>query len=121
VTNCFQRKISDPANELPVGNITILKKEVTSIKWNILTGITRNRVVMQCSDRSSYAARHAIVTVSLGVLKEKAESMFYPALPEEKLNAIKVSSKYVHILKTFNYFFHEMWSMANLYAKVYAV
>lgn len=59
---------------------------------------------MECSDSSVYVAKHVIVTVSLGVLKERADSMFEPALPEEKLNAIKVSSKYLNILSTSNYF-----------------
>ena len=59
---------------------------------------------MECSDGSVYAAQHVIVTASLGVLNERADSMFEPALPEEKLNAIKVSSKYMHILSTSNYF-----------------
>jgi monoamine oxidase len=64
------------------------KKEVICIKWKNFPG---NKVTVECSDGSSYTADHAIVTVSLGVLKEKARSMFYPALPPQKLNAIKVS------------------------------
>lgn len=81
-------------------NKTIVGKEVKKIKWDIVEGENKNKVVVECSDGSVYAAHHAIVTVSLGVLKERADSMFEPALPEEKMNAIKVSSKYLHILST---------------------
>lgn len=85
-------------------NKTNLSKEVKKIMWNILSGRNKNRVVVECADRSVYAARHVIVTVSLGVLKERAESMFEPALPEEKLNAINVSSRYLTTLNASNYF-----------------
>jgi hypothetical protein len=87
-----------------VRNKTSLEKEVNKINWNIYFGEYKNRVLVECTDHSVYAARHVIVTVSLGVLKERAESMFEPALPEEKLNAIKVSSKYLTILSTSNCF-----------------
>jgi spermine oxidase len=50
-----------------------------------------DKVSVECSDGSSYTADHVIVTVSLGVLKKKAHSMFHPALPRQKLNAVKVS------------------------------
>jgi monoamine oxidase len=74
--------------EVPVGAHIKYKKEVICIKWKNLPG---DKVTVECSDGSSYTADHAIVTVSLGVLKEKAQSMFYPALSPQKLNAIKVS------------------------------
>jgi len=104
VWHVFQRKIPDPGNELSVRNKTVFEKEVKKIKWDIVDGQNKNKVIVICSDGSVYAAQHVIVTVSLGVLKERAESMFEPALPEEKLNAIKVSSKNLHILSTSNYF-----------------
>jgi hypothetical protein len=87
-----------------VRNKTIFEKEVKKIKWDIVDGENKNKVVVECSDGSVYAAKHVIVTVSLGVLKERADSMFEPALPEEKLNAIKVSSKYLHVWGTSYYF-----------------
>jgi spermine oxidase len=87
----FQRKIPDPVNELSVRNKTVFEKEVKRIKWDIVDGQNKNKVVVECTDGSVYAAQRVIVTVSLGVLKERADSMFEPALPEEKLNAIKVS------------------------------
>jgi monoamine oxidase len=89
---------------VPVRNKTIFNKEVKEIRWDITNGHHKNKVVVECSDGSVYVANHVIVTVSLGVLKETARSMFDPALPKEKLNAIKVSSKYLHILNTCYYF-----------------
>jgi hypothetical protein len=87
-----------------VRNKTVFGKEVKKIKWDIVDGRNKSKVVVECSDGSVYVAQHVIVTVSLGVLKERGDSMFEPALPEEKLNAIKVSSKYLNILSTSNYF-----------------
>jgi spermine oxidase len=76
---------------------TNLKTEVTKIKWDNLSGENINKVVLECSDGSVYVADHAIVTVSLGVLKDRGESIFQPALPTQKLNAIKVRYKYFQI------------------------
>lgn len=89
VLDLLMRKIPDPANELSVRNKTVFEKEVKKIKWDIVDGQNKNKVVVECSDGSVYAAQHVIVTVSLGVLKERADLMFEPALPEEKLNTIK--------------------------------
>ena len=41
------------------------------------------------ADGQSRMSQHVIVTVSLGVLKHEAESMFVPALPKSKLEAIR--------------------------------
>ena len=49
------------------------------------------KVRVTCSDGSIYTADQVLLTVSLGVLKKKAETMFVPALPGPKLNAISVS------------------------------
>jgi Monoamine oxidase len=73
--------------EVPVDANVKYKKEVTCIKWK---NLPEAKVMVECSDGSSYTADHAIVTVSLGVLKDKAQSLFSPALPPQKLNVIKV-------------------------------
>lgn len=86
VLDLLMHKYPDKKMELPVGSHIKYKKEVIRIKWKNLPG---DKVTVECSDGSSYTADHVIVTVSLGVLKEKAQSMFYPALPPQKLNAIK--------------------------------
>ncbi|XP_049884216.1 spermine oxidase-like [Pectinophora gossypiella] len=46
-------------------------------------------VIVTTSDGRTYHAGAAIVTVSLGVLKEKHASLFQPPLPEEKVKAIE--------------------------------
>ncbi|XP_021918923.1 spermine oxidase-like isoform X2 [Zootermopsis nevadensis] len=73
-------------DEVHVGGNVKYNKEVTHIKWN---NVPANKVLVECSDGSSYAADHVILTVSLGVLKEKAHSIFYPALPPKKLKTIE--------------------------------
>ncbi|CAG4974275.1 unnamed protein product [Colias eurytheme] len=45
-------------------------------------------VLIECEGGQSYTARHVIVTVSLGVLKERHEKLFEPALPIEKRTVI---------------------------------
>lgn len=80
-----------------------MKTEVTEIKWDNLPGENMNKVAVECSDGSVYIARHVIVTVSLGVLKDRAESIFHPALPSQKLNAIKVRSRCLHSFSVFSY------------------
>jgi spermine oxidase len=82
---------------LNVGSKTNFKAEVTKIKWDNLSGENKNKVVVECSDGSVYVANHVILTMSLGVLKERGESMFQPGLPAQKLNAIKVSNKVLNI------------------------
>lgn len=59
-------------------------KDVTKIKWSGEQSIT-----VECLDGSVYDADHVILTVSLGVLKEKHSTLFEPALPSEKINAIQ--------------------------------
>jgi hypothetical protein len=102
--NCFQKRIPDPSNELPVGSKTNFKAEVTKIMWDNLSGENKNKVAVECSDGSVYVADHVIVTMSLGVLKERGHSVFQPALPIQKLNAIEVSNKYLEIFNAFSYF-----------------
>jgi monoamine oxidase len=83
----FQNKYPSEKVEVPVDANIKYKKEVTCIKWK---NIPEAKVIVQCSDGASYTADHAIVTVSLGVLKDRAQSLFSPALPPQKLNALKV-------------------------------
>ena len=83
----FQNKYPSEKLAVPVDVNVKYKKEVTCIKWKDLP---EAKVVVECSDGTVYTADHAIVTVSLGVLKDKAQSLFCPALPPQKLNAIKV-------------------------------
>ncbi|XP_063545354.1 spermine oxidase-like [Cydia strobilella] len=63
-----------------------LNTEVTRI---ITPQHPNETVTVECKDGSSYTAKHAIVTVSLGVLKATHTTFFSPPLPVEKRTAIE--------------------------------
>ncbi|GBP85622.1 hypothetical protein EVAR_62609_1 [Eumeta japonica] len=63
-----------------------LNKEVSSIQWS---KDAERAVTVRCTDETTYSAKSVIVTVSLGVLKERYNTLFDPKLPDEKINAIK--------------------------------
>lgn len=46
-------------------------------------------VTVTCEDGRTFRCSHVIMTASVGFLKENLETFFRPALPEEKLNAIR--------------------------------
>ncbi|PNF14675.1 Spermine oxidase [Cryptotermes secundus] len=89
VLDLLKKRIPDPSNELPVESKTNFKAEVNKIRWNNLSGENKNKVAVECSDGSVHVADHVILTLSLGVLKKRGDFMFQPALPAQKLNAIK--------------------------------
>lgn len=60
------------------------------IVWDFNT-INNAGVTVECTDGSSYNADHAIVTVSLGALKNLSKN-FIPELPAPKQNAIEAMS-----------------------------
>ncbi|XP_037292366.1 spermine oxidase isoform X4 [Manduca sexta] len=66
-----------------------LNKEVSRITWPRQPA---EDAVVSCSDGSVYRARSVIVTVSLGVLKERHNTLFSAALPSEKTTAIEKMS-----------------------------
>ncbi|XP_022833971.1 protein anon-37Cs-like isoform X3 [Spodoptera litura] len=66
-----------------------LKKEVTQIAW---PQDPTQDVVVYCKDGSSYRAKNVIVTVSLGVLKERYTTFFVPSLPQDKITPIHTIS-----------------------------
>ncbi|CAF4913750.1 unnamed protein product [Pieris macdunnoughi] len=61
-----------------------LNTEVTKIIW---PKDTSGEVKVVCADGQTYTANNAIVTVSLGVLKERYV-IFHPPLPKDKIMAI---------------------------------
>ncbi|XP_059471126.1 spermine oxidase-like [Neocloeon triangulifer] len=61
----------------------VLSCEVESIDFSKMP------VKVKCKGGAVYEATSVIVTVSLGVLKEQAQSLFTPSLPQYKMNAIK--------------------------------
>ncbi|KAK9510868.1 hypothetical protein O3M35_005557 [Rhynocoris fuscipes] len=68
---------------VPIEDHLVLNTKVKEIDWNGQTAFVK------CEDHRIFKADHVIVTVSLGVLKEKYRSLFNPALPIEKIQAIK--------------------------------
>ena len=75
-----------------------LNAEVQSIHWTPATNASQvegNKapITITCTNGKTYSADHVIVTVSLGVLKDRCCSacslpLFHPKLPEQKLSAI---------------------------------
>lgn len=70
-------------------NKTILNAEVASI--NYMKNSKKYPILVTTSKREEYEADHVLVTVSLGVLKEKHRSLFIPPLPDFKVKAIEVN------------------------------
>lgn len=66
----------------------ILGKTVEKIRWRN-KNCSQNRIEIKCSDGDIIEADHVVVTVSLGVLKEKHLKLFDPHLPTEKQRAIE--------------------------------
>ncbi|ETN63661.1 spermine oxidase [Anopheles darlingi] len=65
---------------------THFNKTVANINW---TAGPDSLVSIRCTDNSVYDADHVICTVSLGVLKERYQTLFTPDLPPIKRNAIQ--------------------------------
>ncbi|XP_039435652.1 spermine oxidase-like [Culex pipiens pallens] len=61
-------------------------KRVKNINY---TQKQNGKVSVTCEDNSNYEADHVIVTVPLGVLKEKHQTLFTPTLPTTHTNAIE--------------------------------
>ncbi|XP_034833469.1 spermine oxidase-like isoform X1 [Maniola hyperantus] len=82
-------KYPDASKELPIP--IHLNKEVENIKWcTSKPDLQRGNPLVQikCKDGSLYAAKSVIITVSIGVLKERYSQLFSPELPVEKINSI---------------------------------
>ncbi len=94
----FQSVADALAREIPSESIHY-NKEVHTILWTpTASHVAKGRdhpVAVVCTDGSTYNADHVIVTVSLGVLKDKCLSptsptqLFQPLLPEPKLDCIR--------------------------------
>ena len=72
--------------KLPLSDRIRLNSPVTSIVWN-----DGSEQVKVTAGNVVYTADLVLVTVSLGVLKDKADSMFIPKLPDATRRAISVS------------------------------
>ncbi|XP_067266670.1 spermine oxidase-like [Chanodichthys erythropterus] len=92
--------------DLPSGTVQC-NAPVKSIQWECGED-QMYPVKVVCENGESFEADHVIVTVSLGVLKDKATTMFEPSLPEEKLSAIKNLSFGI-VDKIFLFFEKSFW------------
>ncbi|XP_073960120.1 spermine oxidase-like isoform X2 [Choristoneura fumiferana] len=87
ILDVLLNKIPDPSKAINA-NI-LLNKEVESIKWSSQKVDPKNPLVhVKCKDGSLYAAKSVIITVSVGVLKERHTTLFSPPLPSDKINTI---------------------------------
>lgn len=86
VFDLLMNKVPNPSLALPLESKIMLRKEVQKVRWDHVK--EGGPVVLVCSDGSEYHAHRAIITVSLGVLKEQANHLFSPPLPKQKLDAV---------------------------------
>lgn len=85
-----QKRVPNPEQELPVMKNTILNTTVMSIDY-LQNEEGGPPILITTTNGQLYKADHVIVTVSLGVLKEKHKTLFMPALPDYKAETIEVS------------------------------
>ncbi|GBP11279.1 Spermine oxidase [Eumeta japonica] len=86
-----------------------LGKEVTSIQWSQQSG---QKVTVKCKDGSMYTTNTVIVTLSLGVLKERHAILFDPKLPQEKIDAINCMS--MGVMDKIIFAYETIWWPSNL-------
>ncbi|XP_068627256.1 spermine oxidase-like [Battus philenor] len=63
-----------------------LNTEVTKINWPLTPSTP---VEVKCKNGEVYKAQNVIITVSIGVLKERHGKLFHPPLPKDKVEAIE--------------------------------
>ncbi|KAF5299813.1 hypothetical protein FQR65_LT09335 [Abscondita terminalis] len=109
----MMQKYPDPSKALPIDDKILLNKEVEQILWK------SDEVVVKCKDGSTYSADYVIVTVSLGVLKHRHDTLFTPKLPADKATAIeRIGFEAVH--KLFLHFNEKWWNdTANIFCFVW--
>lgn len=86
-----------------------LNKPVQNIRWGAVVCKDTPRALVKCCDGSVYPADYVIITVSLGVLKEYSDSLFCPALPAEKVEALNTLG-YYHLNHIYYEFEEPFWS-----------
>lgn len=88
IIDVLLNKYPNPSKEIPLQ--ILLNKETENIRWGTnQRGMDNPLVQVTCKDGSLYAAKSVIVTVSVGVLKERHNQLFNPPLPSEKVNTIQ--------------------------------
>ncbi|XP_018570286.1 peroxisomal N(1)-acetyl-spermine/spermidine oxidase-like [Anoplophora glabripennis] len=102
----LMKKYPNPKKQLPVDDKILLNKDVSKIQWN--QSAMNKSVKLWCSDGSTYEADSVIFTPSVGVLKERAEEIFTPRLPQIKLDAIR-NIGFGAVMKVYMHFPHIWW------------
>ena len=102
-------------------NCVHVDHEVTQIQWTACddseTLNSHHPVKVVCSNGKSFEADHVILTMSLGVLKEKHMSLFCPLLPKDKINAIQHLG-FGYVGKIFLEFEERFWSSEECHIHV---
>ncbi|XP_019851354.1 PREDICTED: spermine oxidase-like [Amphimedon queenslandica] len=81
-SNPFQSVVKSLEKSLP-NDAVHLNCKVERISWN------NKDIIVSCTNGRSFTAKHVIITVSLGVLKELVhDSFFDPPLPLDKVKAV---------------------------------
>ena len=102
-------------------NCVRVNHEVTQIQWTACddseTMNGHHPVKVVCGNGNSFEADHVILTVSLGVLKEKHSSLFCPPLSKDKINAIQHLG-FGYVGKIFLEFEERFWSWEEYHIHV---
>lgn len=104
VFDILMNKFPDVTKSYLIENHIAFNESVSKINWN------DSKISIETEAGSVYSADKVIVTIPLGVLKEKHETMFVPALPE--LNRLAITSLAVgHTTKIFIEYESNWWSL----------
>ncbi|XP_058803885.1 spermine oxidase-like [Phymastichus coffea] len=87
ILDILMKRYPNRENELPVIWNTDLNSEVISIDY--FDNFEGSLVMITTAKGKIYKANHVIVTIPLGVLKEKHKLLFIPPLPENKAKSIE--------------------------------
>ncbi|XP_014236123.1 spermine oxidase-like [Trichogramma pretiosum] len=110
ILDILMKAFPNPEQELPVRNNTILSTEVTSINYSNLKDDLP--ILITTKNGNLYKADHVIVTVSLGVLKERHQNLFIPSLPEDKVSAIEAIG-FGNVAKIYLQYDHPFWEVGD--------
>ena len=83
-------------------------KAVENIRWGSICPMGGPRAIVRCYDGEELQADYVLITVSLGVLKAMANTLFCPALSAEKTEAIS-NLGYGYVNKIFLEYCRPFW------------
>lgn len=104
VFDILMNRFPDVSKSYLIENHIAFNESVSRINWS------NGKIAIETTAGSVYSADKVIVTIPLGVLKEKHETMFVPELPE--LNRLAITSLAVgHTTKIFIEYESNWWSL----------